>query len=77
MTEPERATLSLAEAADVLKVGVPTVEELIARGALAAHDEGGERRVRHEDLLAYLRASQRASTAGGEPPAGQLGGGPT
>lgn len=72
MTEHERETLSLDEAAAVLKVGVPTVEELIARGVLSVQDEGGERCVLYADLLAYLRNSHRASTEDGDAPADQL-----
>ena len=60
MTEPQRYSLSLEEAAVVLTVGVPTVEELIAQGMLRARDEDGERCVLYEDLVAYLRDSQRA-----------------
>lgn len=72
MAEPQKTTLSLEEAADVLKVGVPTIEELITRGALSVRDESGERCVLYEDLLSFIRASQRASTEDGDPPAGQL-----
>jgi excisionase family DNA binding protein len=67
MTELQRNSLTLEEAAEVLTVGVPTVEELIARGMLRAHDEGGQRCVLYEDLLAYLRDSQRAGDVAGEP----------
>lgn len=69
----ERKTLSLDEAAAVLKVGVPTLEELIARGLLRTVRERDETCVLYDDLLAFLRDSQRASTEDGEPPAGQMG----
>jgi excisionase family DNA binding protein len=46
-------------------VGVPTVEELIAQGMLRVHDEGGQRCVLYEDLLAYLRDDGRARDGAG------------
>lgn len=55
--QPELLTLEAA--ADVLKVGVPTVESLIGSGVLAAQEEGGELMVAYEALLEYLRAGQR------------------
>ena len=67
MTELQRNSLTLEEAAEVLTVGVPTIEELIAQGMLRARDEGGQRCVLYEDLLAYLRDSQRAWNEAGEP----------
>jgi excisionase family DNA binding protein len=72
MTERQRETLSIEEAAGVLKVGVPTVEELIAQGVLNVRQEGDEDCVLYADLLAYLRQSHRASTEDGEAPANQL-----
>ncbi len=60
MTERQRYSLSLEEAAEALKVGLPTIEELIAQGILRAQDEDGERCVLYEDLLAYLRDGQRS-----------------
>lgn len=69
MSEARKEILSLEEAADVLKVGVPTVEDLIADGSLAAHDEAGVTCVRYDDLVAYLRISHRASSEDGDPPA--------
>lgn len=65
----ERRTLSLEEAAAVLKVGVPTLEELIAQGRLRTVRERNETCVLYDDLVTFLRDSQRASTEGGEPPA--------
>jgi excisionase family DNA binding protein len=59
----ERQTLSFDEAAAVLTIGVPTLEELIARGLLRTVREHGETCVRYDDLLAYLRDSERASLA--------------
>lgn len=69
----QKESLSVDEAADVLKVGVPTIEALIADGALRAAQQQGETRVRYEDLLDYMRASQRASTEDGDSPADGLG----
>jgi excisionase family DNA binding protein len=57
--EHEPELLTLEAAADVLKVGVPTVESLIGSGVLAAQEEGGELMVAYTDLLDYLRAGQR------------------
>lgn len=68
----ERQTLSLEEAAGVLKVGVPTLEELIARGILRTVREHDEICVRYEDLMAFLRDSQRATREEGDPPADRL-----
>jgi excisionase family DNA binding protein len=65
MTEPQRHSLTLEEAAEVLTVGVPTIEELIAQGMLHVQDEDGQRCVLYEDLLAYLRNSQRAQNGAG------------
>jgi excisionase family DNA binding protein len=71
----ERQILSLDEAAAVLKVGVPTLEELIAQGQLRTVGEGDSAGVRYDDLLIFLRDSQRATTEEGEPPATRLEGG--
>jgi excisionase family DNA binding protein len=65
----ERQTLSFDEAAAVLKIGVPTLEELIARGLLRTVREHGETCVRYDDLLAYLRDDQRAGFADEAQPA--------
>ncbi len=70
MSEPQ--ILSLDEAAAALKVGVPTLEELIARGLLQTVRERDEIRVRYDDLVAFLRDSQRANVEDGEPPAARL-----
>jgi excisionase family DNA binding protein len=67
MTELQRNSLTLEEAAEVLTVGVPTIEELIAQGMLRARDEDGQRCVLYEDLLAYLRDSQRSGEQADEP----------
>ncbi|HMQ29416.1 MAG TPA: helix-turn-helix domain-containing protein [Chloroflexaceae bacterium] len=71
----ERQTLSLEEAAAALKIGVPTLEELIAQGLLRVVREQDETCVLYEDLVAFLRDGQRASSEDGEPPAAQRDGG--
>lgn len=57
--EQQPELLTLEAAADVLKVGVPTVESLIGSGALIAQEQAGELMVAYPDLLDYLRAGQR------------------
>jgi excisionase family DNA binding protein len=59
--------LTLAEAADALKVGVPTVRELIERGELQATQHNGELCVPKQALIAFLQASQRALENDGQP----------
>jgi excisionase family DNA binding protein len=59
--------LTLAEAADALKVGVPTVRELIERGELQATQHNGELCVPEQALIAFLQASQRALENDGQP----------
>ena len=55
-----RRWLTRAEAADALKVGVPTIDQLIERGDLAAEMRDGEAQIAEEALLAFLRAEQQA-----------------
>ena len=55
-----RRWLTRAEAADALKVGVPTIDQLIERGDLAAEMRDGEAQIAEEALLAFLRAAQQA-----------------
>jgi excisionase family DNA binding protein len=43
------------ETADVLKVGRTTVNDLIKTGKLSSITIGRLRRIRHSDLVAYLR----------------------
>ncbi len=52
--------LTRAEAADALKVGVPTVDQLIERGDLTAEMRDGEPQIDEQALLACLRAEQQA-----------------
>lgn len=58
--EHHQKMLSLEAAADVLKVGVPTIQQLIDSGALPAHEEHAQVRIAYEDLVAFLQADQRA-----------------
>jgi excisionase family DNA binding protein len=51
--------LTLDGAAFILKVGVPTVESLINRGLLQAEDQGGETRIRREELVNLMRRNQQ------------------
>ncbi|HEY1013936.1 MAG TPA: helix-turn-helix domain-containing protein [Herpetosiphonaceae bacterium] len=61
--------LSLEQAADVLKVGVPTIRSLIDRGLLATEPGAEPPLVPTAALLAFLRADQRALLdEGGQPP---------
>lgn len=48
--------LSLDDAANLLKVGVPTIQSLINRGLLAAQDDG---RIAYADVLAFLRHDEQ------------------
>lgn len=57
--EQQPELLTLEAAADVLKVGVPTIESLVGSGALAAQERGGALMIAYADLLDYLRESQR------------------
>jgi excisionase family DNA binding protein len=66
--EPDRETLSIEEVANLLKVGVPTVQSLLNRGLLAAHEESGQPCVLYADVMAFLRADQRRMLDEGEQP---------
>lgn len=56
--------LSLAEAANLLKVGVPTIQSLINRGLLADQQREGQIVVSYDAILAFLREDQRALLEG-------------
>ncbi len=64
--------LSIDEVANLLKVGVPTVESLINRGMLTARQQGGQAAVPYAEVLAFLRQDQ-ARLANEEPLSGDLG----
>lgn len=51
--------LSLEEAANVLSVGVPTVQNLIDQGVLTTHAREGQVVIPYDALLAFLREDQR------------------
>jgi excisionase family DNA binding protein len=57
--EPDRASLSIDEVANLLKVGVPTVQSLINRGLLTTREEAGQPCVLYADVMAFLREDQR------------------
>ena len=58
------ATLTIAQAADLLQVPRPYLVQLLTDGALPCTWEGGERRVRRDDLLAYRAQRAAARDAG-------------
>jgi hypothetical protein len=72
-------TLSLDAAANLLKVGVPTVQSLINRGMLTAQESAGQTIVAYDEILRFLRADQRQLLGDGAQPAdlGLLSGGET
>ena len=51
--------LTLDAAANLLKVGVPTVQSLINRGILTAQQRQGQTVVSYDDILRFLREDQR------------------
>ncbi len=57
--EQQPEFLSVEEAANVLSVGVPTVQNLIDQGVLTTREHGGEVVVPYDALLAFLREDQR------------------
>jgi hypothetical protein len=56
--EQKRAWLSLEETANLLKVGVPTVQSLINRGLLRAQRGTEPSLVSYDSILAFLREDQ-------------------
>jgi hypothetical protein len=72
-------TLSLDAAANLLKVGVPTMQSLINRGMLTAQERAGQTVVAYDEILRFLRADQRQLLGDGAQPAdlGLLSGGET
>ncbi len=57
--ETEKDTLTIEEAAFLLKVGTPTIESLIHRGLLPAEERNGTYQIRRQDLVALMRRNQR------------------
>lgn len=64
----EQQWLTIAEVAAALKVGEPTVEQLIERGMLEVEQHGDQPRVSQEALMAFLRADQHTLEVGQQPP---------
>jgi excisionase family DNA binding protein len=58
---PSHAELTIQEAANMLNVSRPHLEELFESGALPCYKAGKHRRVRCADLMAFKAASDRAS----------------
>ncbi len=57
--EHKREWLSLEEAADLLKVGVPTIQSLIDRGLLHPRQLEGQTVLSIDMVLGFLREDQR------------------
>ena len=57
--EQQPKYLTLEGVADLLKVGVPTVQGLVDRGLLASEALGDGMRVPYDSVLTYLRESER------------------
>jgi hypothetical protein len=51
--------LTLDAAANILKVGIPTVQSLIDRGILTAQTRQGQTIISYDDILRFLREDQR------------------
>ena len=51
--------LTLDAAANILKVGIPTVQRLINRGILTAQTHQGQTVISYDDILKFLRDDQR------------------
>jgi excisionase family DNA binding protein len=68
---PVHAELTTQEAADLLKVSRPHFVKLLESGALRFHKAGKHRRVRLNDLMAYMAAQEQRSAAAMEELAAQ------
>jgi hypothetical protein len=67
--EQQDRWLSLDEAANILKVGVPTLQSLLNRGIFTGQERDGQTVVSYAAILAFLRNDQRKLLeAGGQPP---------
>jgi hypothetical protein len=51
--------LTLDVVANILKVGIPTVQSLISRGILTAQTHEGQTVIAYDDILRFLREDQR------------------
>jgi hypothetical protein len=69
--------LTLDAAANILKVGIPTVQRLINRGILTAQMRQGQTVIAYDDILTFLRDDQRhlLQEEGQSPDQGLMSGG--
>jgi hypothetical protein len=69
--------LTLDAAANILKVGIPTVQSLINRGILTAQTHQGQTVISYDDILTFLREDQRhlLQEEGQSPDQGLMSGG--
>jgi excisionase family DNA binding protein len=51
--------LTFEAAANVLKVGIPTIESMVEQGVLAAQTRGGEQLISYAALVDFLKEDQR------------------
>lgn len=56
--EQQAEFLALDAVADLLKVGIPTVQSLINRGILESHTQGQQTVVPYRAVLMFLRGDQ-------------------
>ncbi len=66
--DQKREWLSLDQTADLLKVGVPTVQSLINRGLLRTQPGTEPPLVSYDSILAFLRKEQRTLLREGRQP---------
>jgi hypothetical protein len=69
--------LTLDAAANILKIGIPTVQRLINRGILTAQTHQGQMVISYDDILTFLREDQRhlLQEEGQSPDQGLMSGG--
>jgi excisionase family DNA binding protein len=59
---PTQLVYTVGEAADVLRIGYSTARERIRSGELRSFKDGSRRLITGEDLLAYIRTRQEATS---------------